>query len=168
MLHLANDVYSKWERYLGNICGSIRQYKRNDKGDMFATRCGLTFNPKGYAELKKLIHSMVLIKDAAAIEVEKEPKTGPQHEFILPIIAGFIKELIINDRLENGNNSKEHPGGAEMTLALEIAQRRKLAQAALFSTGETTMKQFVSFDFENYWVSHFGQIHEAVYRAFDV
>ena len=171
MLNLRNGFYFTWSRFHGHLLASIRQYKANSKGHLYPEKHGICFNMTGYMELKKLIHSLLIVKDAAAIDKPDQRPTPKLNDALLIEMVGQTLLDQINQARGQGCSTcvKElHPDSAEIKQALESAGTKKLVEATLMGENRVTPNGLVVFDSGKFLSDNVSAIRKqvAVYSGF--
>ncbi len=172
MLHLDNNIYFTWSVFRGVTTCHIRQYREYDTGSIYPTRTGFSFGVRAYYELQEIIHEMDLIKDAAALEATVRvpaPLAGLSQTCIVPKLASHIKGLILERRQAENHDAdqKAKPTDMELRQALDLARKKKYLPATVFETGELTMSQFVTLDFDVYWTAYEAELGDSVRKTFE-
>ena len=180
LLHLGGSYYFTWSRFNGTILANIRKYFVNKKGDIMPTKTGICINRKGYDTMKELVHSMVLIKDGAALDrVAKGVKVLDSAELI-PALAKAVYENIADARYVYCNSCQGSPGthicianktikltGQELDDGIELAKKKKTLESILFASNSIVVNQFASMPLAQFWVDNVGAIRAHVQKMFD-
>jgi len=180
LINLHGEAYFSWSRFHGNITAHIREYFRNKTGDIIPTKRGISMNKKGYDELKRIIHSAVLIKAAAGLDTPQQPdKRGLDPAVLVPAIAMSVYEriayqrfaccLACNPGIYRGPaghscllSKTSLPTDHELDCALERARKMKAVEAELLASDEVTLKQYIALDFSSFYSEFDGKIRAQV------
>lgn len=171
MLNLRNGFYFTWSRFHGHLLASIRQYKANSKGHLYPEKHGICFNMAGYMELKKLIYSLMIVKDAAGIDkVDQRPTPKLNDTLLIEMVAQTLLDQINQVRGKGCSTClKElHPDSEEIKQALESAGTKKLVEATLMGENRITPNGLVLFDSAKFLSDNAPAIRKqvAVYSGF--
>jgi len=171
MLNLRNGFYFTWSRFHGHLLASIRKYKANSKGHLYPEKQGVCFNRAGYMELKSLIHSLVLVGDAAGIDKPDQrniPKLNDS--MLIEMVAQSLLDQINHVRGQNCSTCVKElkPDSDEIKGVMDSARSKKMVEATLLGENRVTPNGLVTFDCEKFLKDHDPTIrnHVAVLSGF--
>ena len=180
LLHLGGNFYFTWSRFNGTVLANIRKYFVNKKGDIMPTKAGICFNRKGYDTMKELVHSMVLIKNGAALDRVAKPVKVLDSAELIPALAKAVYENIANARYVFCNSCQGGPGvhvcianktikltDQELDDGIELAKKKKSLEAVLFASNSVVVNQFASMPLAKYWADNLDVIRAEVRKMFD-
>jgi len=184
LLHLGGSYYFTWSRFNGTILANIRKYFVNKKGDIMPTKTGICINRKGYDTMKELVHSMVLIKDGAALDQVAKPVKVLDSPKLIHELANAIYRKIADARYEvhdTLDRLEKHvhnaiPGATIITVkltrqeledAIDMAKKKKTLESILFASNSVVVNQFSDMPLAKFWEDNIGEIRLQVMKMFD-
>jgi len=183
LLHLGGGYYFTWSRFNGTILANIRKYFVNKKGDIMPTKTGICINRKGYDTMKELVHSMVLIKDGAALDQVAKPVKVLDSPKLIHELANAIYRKIADARYEvhdTLDRLEKHvqaiPGATIITVkltrqeledAIDMAKKKKTLESILFASNSVVVNQFSDMPLAKFWEDNIGEIRLQVMKMFD-